>query len=271
MLPRTVNRFLRAILILAPALASLGARAGTFSDLWYSPQESGWGMNVVQQGEVAFITLFVYGADGAPTWYFAPDARLVSIREPLGLPRFAGALYRSRGPRFGGRFDPSEVTIIPAGDIAIEAVALDRMVVQYNADGVSVQRNTVRQTWRLPQIGPFYSGRFNLRQIHPGGGLFGVLDLHADVFFVVDQGQGRLLANDDLGRRCEYTGAYTQAGRLGSFAGNFTCGAGRDGVAVSTGTFEITQVEVTANGITAAVHTLSASLEQSGRFAAVRP
>jgi hypothetical protein len=32
----------------------------------------------------------------------------------------------------------------------------------------------------------------------------------------------------------------------------------------------MTQIEVTANGVTAALHTLSPSLEQSGRFGGIR-
>jgi len=212
----------------------------------------------------------VYGPDGAPTWYVAPEARLVSVGGPTGLPRFAGTLYRTRGPWFGGPFDPSTVSVTPAGDIAIEALALDRVIVQYRVDGTSVERETLRQTWRMPQFGPFYLGSFILRQIRPGAGLFGVVDLHADVIFFVENGRGRLIADDNLGRRCDYGGTYVQAGKLGSLTGNFTCTAGRDGTGATGGTFEMSQIEVTADGITAALHTTSASLEQAGRFGAIR-
>jgi len=54
---------------------SLPASATTFSidytDLWYIPTESGWGLNVIQQGNVMFATLFVYGTDNTPRWYVA--------------------------------------------------------------------------------------------------------------------------------------------------------------------------------------------------------
>lgn len=263
-------RTIHAAVFLSLLLAAAPVRAETFSDLWYSPQESGWGMNVVQQDEVAFVTLFVYGRDGAPTWYVAPEARLVSVGGASGLPRFAGTLYRTRGPWQGAPFDPSKVEVAPAGDISIEALALDRMLVQYRADGVEVQRETVRQTWRLPPLGPFYLASFNLRQLHPDGTLFGVLELQADALFFVADGAGHLRADDNLGRRCDYAGAYVQAGKIGSLVGGFTCSAGRDGTGTSAGTFEMTQIEVTANGITAALHTSSPALEQSGRFGGIR-
>jgi hypothetical protein len=269
-----MNKFLRSIsllLLLASSTVPLASRASTFSDLWYDPQESGWGMNVVQQGEIVFITLFVYGRDGSPGWYVAPDAHLVSIAEAGGgLPRFAGTLYRTRGPWFGQPFDASSVNVTPAGDISIEALSIDRILLKYQVDGTSVHREVVRQTWRAPAIGPFYLGVFNLKQIHPGQGLFDVLDLEAETAFFVDGPMGWLIANDNLGRRCEYKGAYVQAGKLGSLVGNYTCGAGQDARAPTAGTFEMTQIEATANGITAALHTSSPSLEQSGRFAGVR-
>ena len=65
---------MKTIASLAAALlaATLGtARAGQYSDLWWNPQESGWGLNLVQQDETAFVTLFVYDAENRPTWYFA--------------------------------------------------------------------------------------------------------------------------------------------------------------------------------------------------------
>lgn len=83
------------------------ARAGQYSDLWWNPQESGWGVNVVQQLETAFVTLFVYAPDGSPTWYVAPAARIT--HHGTGGPLFTGTLYRTRGPWHGGPFDPAQV------------------------------------------------------------------------------------------------------------------------------------------------------------------
>ena len=63
--------------------------AGQYSDLWFNPAESGWGVNVVQQAETAFVTLFAYGQDGKPVWYVAPSANIVA--------------FASTGPIFSGR------------------------------------------------------------------------------------------------------------------------------------------------------------------------
>src|SRR6185503_4528730 len=44
-----------------------------YTDLWWTPQESGWGMIVTQRGATIFLAWFVYGNAGHPTWYVVPD------------------------------------------------------------------------------------------------------------------------------------------------------------------------------------------------------
>ena len=61
-----------------------------YGDLWYNaPAESqgGWGVNVAQQGDVLFATLFVYGQDAKPHWYVASS---VASTAPNA---FSGALF----------------------------------------------------------------------------------------------------------------------------------------------------------------------------------
>src|SRR5690606_32175309 len=50
---------------LAGTVAASGAN---HTGLYYNPSESGWGINVSQQGDIAFATLFTYDTDGAPLW-----------------------------------------------------------------------------------------------------------------------------------------------------------------------------------------------------------
>ena len=40
-----------------------------YGDIWYNApaeSQSGWGVNIAQQGEILFVTLFVYGPDRTP-------------------------------------------------------------------------------------------------------------------------------------------------------------------------------------------------------------
>lgn len=252
------------------AAACLDAAAATvapslgsdYSDLWWNPLESGWGMNVVQQGEVAFVTLFVYGPDGKPTWYVASDARAFAL-DSAGNPAFRGTLYKTTGPWLGGPFDPSQVTVQAVGQLVIEPRAEARLNVNYTAEGVSVSKDVVRQTFEIPSLGATHHGSFRLRQAVPGQAPWGTRDYTGDVMVHVEAGQAYLRVEDG-GGKCEYRGAHGQSGRFGRIAGEYECADG------ARGTFEVTDFEVTRQGITGYMRMWSPTLNQHGRFAAAR-
>src|SRR2546423_9771958 len=75
-----MKTLLRSLTAALAAAVSLSAAAVTttvdYSDMWYAApanSESGWGANLAQQGDILFVTLFVYGADNTPRWYVAPN------------------------------------------------------------------------------------------------------------------------------------------------------------------------------------------------------
>ena len=66
---------IRILLALALAANAFDAFATpqhqNMTDMWFNPAESGWGLNLIHQGDTLFATLFVYGPDGQPRWYVA--------------------------------------------------------------------------------------------------------------------------------------------------------------------------------------------------------
>lgn len=255
-------RWLAATLL----VLALPARANQYTDLWYNPQESGWGMNIVQQLETAFVTLFVYGADGKPTWYVASDARVIAYASG-GLPVFSGTLYRTQGPWHGGAFDPAKFHIVPVGTISMEALAVDRMRVQYTAEGVGpVTREVVRQTWQFPLVGANYAAQFVMREARAGESPYGTRVYQADVLLHFEDSQAFMRVDDHLGVRCEYRGPFAQSGRIARASGTFACNGGD----APSGTFEISDFEVSSHGVTGYLRTFAASRNSFGRFAAAR-
>jgi hypothetical protein len=80
------------------------------SDLWWNPNESGWGVNLVEQGTILFATLFVYDANGRAHWYVSPDMQASSLNTPTDQPvTFMGTLYETTGPVAAENFNPSQV------------------------------------------------------------------------------------------------------------------------------------------------------------------
>jgi len=85
------------------------------TDLWWNPNESGWGVNVVDHASgKLFVTWFTYGADSRPTWLVAPD---VSCTGPSVC---LGDVYRTSGPAFGDAFDAASVQRTKVGTMWLQ-------------------------------------------------------------------------------------------------------------------------------------------------------
>ena len=67
------------------------ATLANYTDLWWNPEESGWGINLAHQGDTIFAAWFTYGLDGSPLW-------LVATANKTGPGKYAGDLYRATGP-----------------------------------------------------------------------------------------------------------------------------------------------------------------------------
>lgn len=107
-----------------------------YTDLWWDPDESGWGLNVVDHGKTSpFLTLFAYDANGAPTWYVMPTG----LGSGDGL---KGTLYRTTGPQVLDTFDPGQVTRTPVGTLAADFI---KGVLKVTIDGQTITKPITRQ------------------------------------------------------------------------------------------------------------------------------
>lgn len=134
---------------------SLPARAVSgstdFSALWWNASESGWGMNVMQEEQILFITLFIYGPSNAPTWY-AGTATFVSANA-AGDRTYTGDLYATTGTPFSVTpFNPGATTGVLVGRITFVGRADGAATVQYTVGSATVSKNVTRQTWAQPNF-----------------------------------------------------------------------------------------------------------------------
>jgi hypothetical protein len=83
-----------------------------YTDLWWNPNESGWGLLVSHQFGVMFLAWFVYDANGNPVWYVASDCAVTGSG-------CTGTLFRTTGPPFGPTFNPSLVQVFRVGTITL--------------------------------------------------------------------------------------------------------------------------------------------------------
>ena len=121
--------------------------ATNYQDLWWAAPaaiESGWGLNLVQQGSTLFATWFTYDHDGTPLW--------LSMTAPAtGAGTFAGTLYRSTGPAFSAvPFDPSRVVLMPVGNGSLRFGDGNAGTFSYTVNGVAGSKAITRQVFRNP-------------------------------------------------------------------------------------------------------------------------
>jgi hypothetical protein len=252
-------RHLRRSLAAAAAVAAAALPAGAtthstdYTDLWYLPAESGWGVNVVQQLDIIFATFFLYGPDNTPRWYVAPDTR--SVAAPPGENLFSGPLFSTIGTYFGAPWGgPTQNSQV--GNVAFSFTSPANGAVSYTINGVSVTKSITRQTWRGNNLAGNYIGGLTANGTGCGNGVAngpvlinGELSIGHGNFtaptFVID-----FFAASGAPGSCTFTGTYGQEGRLGRVDnGSFSCTI--QGVSnPPVGTYVLTQVEATTNGIT---------------------
>lgn len=246
-------------------LLSLSARATNFgtdaSDLWSNAGEQGWGVNVMQQNNVLFMTFFVYGANNAPTWYVASAVTYTGTTN--GTLGYSGTLYQTSGPYFGGAFNPNNVSNRAVGSVTFNLTSVNSASLTYTVDGVSVSKALTRQTWTAENFTGNYVGGSS--GTLSGCTVNGTAE-DVDVFSITQNGTSFSLsaANVQSNVACTYTGTYSQAGHLGGVTGNFQCTNG------TSGTFSLQELEGTLSGVTGRLSTANGGCGFNGRIGGAR-
>jgi hypothetical protein len=111
-----------------------------YSDLWWNPNESGWGMAMAQQFGNIFLAWYVYDKAGKPVWYVASNCVLSGSS-------CSGSLYRTTGPAFGPTFDSTQIHVFPVGSAIVSFVDANNAVLSYTVDGVSSTKTVTRQVF----------------------------------------------------------------------------------------------------------------------------
>jgi hypothetical protein len=109
-----------------------------YSDLWWNPNESGWGMGISQQFGMMFLAWFVYDSSGAPAWFVAPACAMSGSS-------CSGDLYQTTGPAFGPSFDPTQVHATLVGTMAVDFSDSNHGTLAYTVGGATSTKAITRQ------------------------------------------------------------------------------------------------------------------------------
>ncbi|APV50875.1 hypothetical protein BWI17_14975 [Betaproteobacteria bacterium GR16-43] len=126
-----------------------GGAAGTtpnYQALWWLEAESGWGMNIIHQGDIIFATWFTYDATGKGMWVILSRGD----RTP-GTQTFTGDLFRTRGNPFNSvPFVPSTVVPTKVGTATIAFSDAEHGSFNYTLDGVTQTKPITKQGFATP-------------------------------------------------------------------------------------------------------------------------
>jgi lysyl endopeptidase len=129
--------------VAAPALrAWLNAAAAPledYTDLWWDPEEPGWGMTIIQGAtNQVFATWYTYDASGQPTWLVLPGATWKSSTA------LEGTLFRTTGTPLGRDYEAAKFSVNPAGSGRIEFGPDGRATLAFTVDGRTIVKSIRR-------------------------------------------------------------------------------------------------------------------------------
>ena len=115
-----------------------GGAAPNYTDIWWNPAESGWGINLNHQSDTIFASLFTYAPDRAGLW-------LVATITKQADGSYTGPLYRTVGPAFNA--SPwSATTPTQVGTMTITFTGGAGALV-YTVNGTAVTKAIQRQVF----------------------------------------------------------------------------------------------------------------------------
>lgn len=135
--------------VVTMALTGLGDSAivpANYSDMWWNPDESGWGLTISDHETTLFAVWFTYESNGRPTWYFLPEGKFGAGRRT-----FTGPLYATTGPCYTSpTFDTALVRATPVGTASLDFAPADLASGWARFSGTMGGRSWSKAIARLP-------------------------------------------------------------------------------------------------------------------------
>ncbi|HUL97470.1 MAG TPA: hypothetical protein VLT89_15770 [Usitatibacter sp.] len=109
-----------------------------YTDLWWNPNEAGWGMSITHEYNNILLLWYVYDGNGKPMWYVASNCTVTGNT-------CSGTLYRTTGPAFGPTFDTHQIQVFTVGSATVTFTDPNNAVLNYTVDGVAGTKNITRE------------------------------------------------------------------------------------------------------------------------------
>ena len=111
-----------------------------YTDLWWNPSESGWGISLTQQFNIIFAAWYTYDTNGSPVWYVVPNCPVLGAG-------CSGTLYKVTG---GEALTAAWNGTNPAFEVGVVNFVFNNTstgTMNYNVNNVSSSRAITRQVF----------------------------------------------------------------------------------------------------------------------------
>ncbi len=136
------SQFDKVYTALSPYLGAASGGQVDYSDLWWNPNESGWGLNIIQHASRnIFAVWYTYGNDSKPLWFTVPGGTWTSSTV------FTGDVYSTSGPAANGAFNPTLVRATKVGTATLTFSDANNGTWAYTINGVSGTKSITRQPY----------------------------------------------------------------------------------------------------------------------------
>jgi hypothetical protein len=228
-------RRLAALLLVSFALVRPAA-AVDYTDIWWNPNEGGWGVNFVQSNQFIFATFFIYGPGNQPFWYTAH-----LTLQSNGT--WTGPVYQTQGTYFANPWNTGNNSTTQVGTATFTPTSAITGTLAYNVNATSVTKSIQRQSLTPIPLGGTYRGAYqsvftNCDNAGDNG------PITYDSTWTVTQTQGGMMtfsveSNDPF----TMSGSYAQTGTLFSMLGATYNLAGKSMTAT------VTEIKATSQGL----------------------
>ena len=138
-----VDYYSRFDLVYPDLTRYLGTAGGAidYTDLWWNPNEAGWGLNLIQHpSRIIFGVWYTYAPDGKRTWFVIPNGQWTADNT------YTGPIYQTAGPSAAvNPFDASKVVRVPVGSATLRFSDANNGTFTYDINGVGGTRSITRQ------------------------------------------------------------------------------------------------------------------------------
>ncbi len=123
------------------AARASGFPAYDYTDLWWNPAESGWGISIHVKRQAIFGAWFAYDATGKPTWYALQGGGWRSPRS------YTGAIYATNAAPNSGVGPLSNLTFSLVGNGTLDFDGYDNATFSYTVNGIEGYKNIIREVF----------------------------------------------------------------------------------------------------------------------------